>query len=81
MKEQKAKPAIEHGTIVEWAGFTMKPHPEHPEGVIVNDEKGGNCMPGACWFKSVEDAQKGIAAYKLSRETGGDFWLFMELTR
>jgi hypothetical protein len=74
-------PSIPQPSMVEWQGYTIKQHPEHPEGFIVLDTQGSNCMPGATWFKTLKDAKKGIAAHKLSQATGGDFWDFIELTR
>lgn len=74
-------PSIPQPSMVQWHGFTIKQHPEHPEGFIVLDHQGSNCMPGATWFKTIKDAKKGIAAFRLSQSTGGGFWDFMELTR
>ena len=74
---------LQDGTTVEWNGYTIKKkvgYVDKTPGVMVVKD-GCNPMPGGCWFHTVDDAKKGIAALILSEQTGGDFWCFMELTR
>ncbi len=71
------------GVTVEWKGYIIIEKVGYGDGkpgvMVVKD--GCNAMPGATWFESVEQAKKGIAALILSEQTGGDFWMFMELAK
>lgn len=70
-----------HSTLqkVEWQGHLIKPR--HGGGFVVakRGEPLGNPMPGAIHFTTIESAQAGIAALLLAEQTGGDFWMFMQL--
>jgi len=76
-----------------WCGFTIKPKRDMPAsegpGFVVS-EHGTNPMPGATWFRSIEDATRGISALVLARklapreDIGCDsdvFWHLMNLGR
>ena len=41
---------------------------------IIASKNGCNPMPGACTFRSIEDAIQGIECYKQAQETGENFW-------
>jgi hypothetical protein len=79
---------------MQWGGMVIK-RKKDMHGWDVNigyvvTEAGCNAMPGATWFRSVADAQKGIAALKLARLIaprkdgdgcdGDTFWMLMQLS-
>lgn len=99
------KPELGEFDRVVWGGYNIKrkldfPMPladSEPEKVGYVVTKGGcNIMPGAAWFKTVAEAQKGIAAFVLANRIrplgvcaattvpkidGELFWMLMELTK
>lgn len=85
-------PAHADNITHEWQGFTFKLGPYGKERRYWVSQRGGNPMPGACCFKTPDDAKKGIAALLLTRTIlngtkhdaaaeGLVFWNLMELSR
>lgn len=82
--------AHKYTTTIEWNGFAIRPIVKDKPWIVDGhqvtagfevSELGINPIPGAAWFATTAEAQKAIAALVLSRQTGGDFWMFMELTK
>ena len=83
---------VEVSTKTVWCGYTVEPKRDFgnqphlidgkwvSEGFVVT--KGGvNVMPGATWFRTVEDALDGIAAYIVVDGDGDKFWALMRLAK
>lgn len=76
----------------EWCGFTVEPkldfgnNPHLIDGEWVSTgfvvtKDGVNVMPGAAWFRTVEEALDGIAAYIVADGNGDKFWALMRLAK
>lgn len=76
----------------EYCGYTVQPKRDFGgKPVLLDGEciemgfvvtKGGmNVMPGATWFRTVDDAMDGIAAYIVAEGDAEKFWALMRLTR
>lgn len=82
----------------EWLGYSIHPITHPSPGFFVKGQyvtkgwgvskDGVNIMPGACWFTSIAEARKGIAALELAKriaysdqDEANTFWMILELNR